>query len=149
MVPETTFQIKTALMTLNNLFDKFILISEEKQKVILEQNWDELLLVSIEQDNLNKFFDDTMKSYGNKFDLKNLHSNDQEIKKLKTELNEKIIKYKEVENLNFKLLRDAYFLAKIKVEKFFNKKVNDTYTRDLKKTQELWENTPYVLDSII
>jgi hypothetical protein len=151
MVPENPFNYKSALKTLVNIFDKLLVIASEKQGLILSLSWDELYAKSSEQQELNRFFDVTMKSYGNKFlSEDNLAIQDKEIASLKNELKLKIMEYKDIENLNFRLLKDAFFVAKNKVEKIFNKKVtNDTYTKDLKKTQELWDSTPIVFNRMI
>jgi len=150
MVSEISFQKKSALKTLINIFDKLLFVSTEKQKAIIEQKWDDLNLLSNENQKLNNIFDETMMVYQNKFDLSNNFDDDLEIQLQKKVLKEAVLKYKEVESFNFKLLKDAFFLAKLKVEKIFNKKVgNDTYNRDLKVSQELWDNSPCVLDKII
>jgi predicted chitinase len=60
------------------------------------------------------------------------------------------MEYKEIEALNFKMLKDNLFVTKQKLEKIFNQKpIKDTYTKELKKEEDIWNNTPVVFDRLI
>ncbi|OHD25868.1 MAG: hypothetical protein A2Y34_15315 [Spirochaetes bacterium GWC1_27_15] len=148
MVPnDTVSKYKTNLKIILNIFEKLKIIAEDKQKNILSQKWDEVYIISEEHQKINQDFDKIMKDFG---DFKtSVAINDTEIKNLKSQLKERVMEYKEMENLNIKLLNDALFFAKQKVEKIFNKKGKDTYTKDLKKTTALWEDTAIIFDKFI
>jgi len=136
------------LKTLLNIFEKLQIIAKNKQKTILEQKWDELYSISEEQKSVNSYFDTTMKYLD--MEKSNLKINDSEVNKIKKEIKEKMMSYKEIENTNLRLLNDSFFFAKQKVEKVFNKKLNnETYNRDLKTVKDLWDNSPIIFDRFI
>lgn len=136
------------LKALLNIFEKLQVIAKNKQKIILEQNWNELYSISEEQKEINCYFDNTMKYL--EMETADIKSTDIEIKKIKKEIKEKIMSYKEIENTNLRLLNDSFFFAKQKVEKIFNKKLNgETYNKEMKMVKDLWDNSPIILDRLI
>jgi len=75
---------------------------------------------------------------------------DKDIINLKKKLKEMVEEYKQMEYTNSQLLNDHLFTAKQKLEKLFNiKGNNDTYTREMKKTSNIWENSSVVLNKVI
>ena len=144
------FQLKylSNLKTLLNIFVKLRLIAKNKQKIILEQKWEELYSISEEQKEANLYFDKTMKFL--EIDNSQDKNNGNESEKIKKEIKDIMMNYKEIENTNLRLLNDSFFFAKQKVEKIFNKKLNnDTYNKDLKMVKDLWDNSPIILDRFI
>ncbi len=136
------------LKVLLNIFEKLQVIAKNKQKIILEQNWNELYSISEEQKEINCYFDNTMKYL--EMETADIRSTDIEIKKIKKEIKEKIMSYKEIENTNLRLLNDSFLFAKQKVEKIFNKKLNgETYNKEMKMVKDLWDNSPIILDRLI
>ena len=136
------------LKTLVNIFEKLRIIAKNKQKTILEQKWEELYSISEEQKEANLYFDKTMKFL--EIDNSQDKNNGNESEKIKKEIKDIMMNYKEIENTNLRLLNDSFFFAKQKVEKIFNKKLNnDTYNKDLKMVKDLWDNSPIILDRFI
>lgn len=136
------------LKTLLCIFEKLKAIAENKQKTILEQKWDELYSISEEQKEINSYFDKTMKFL--ELDKEMLESNNKEIAKVKNEIKNIMMNYKEIENTNLRLMNDSFYFAKQKVEKIFNKKLNnETYNKELKMVKDLWDKTPIILDRFI
>ncbi len=68
------------LKVLLNIFEKLQVIAKNKQKIILEQNWNELYSISEEQKEINSYFDNTMKYL--EMETADIRSTDIEIKKI-------------------------------------------------------------------
>ncbi|MCK4796075.1 MAG: hypothetical protein KAT05_01770, partial [Spirochaetes bacterium] len=65
-------------------------------------------------------------------------------------LRDKIREYNEKEELNTKLLNDVLFIAKQKVEKFFNSYIKKaTYSRKTINESNLWNDNPIMLDKFV
>ena len=146
---DQSIQLKSILVSLLCIFEKLIEITKEKQKSILNQDWNNVFLLANEQAEVVDFFnkkDRELKEFSSF--LKKI--DDKDINNLKQKLKEYVKNYKETENLNSQLLNDHLFTAKQKLEKLFNIKVkNNTYTRDKKKSNELWDNNSVVLNKIV
>ncbi len=136
------------LNTINNIIKEFINNASKMQNSIITQNWDEINEISIEQENLNSYFDDAMQKMNNLKSYEN--QNDEEIIKLKKNIKSQINEYKEQEILNTKLLNDAMFCAKKKVEFFFKKTIKtDTYNKESKKNSKLWDDNPIIYNRVV
>ncbi len=155
MVPQSNqVQIiyKSILKTLLNLLRELLILCSRKQKCILNQNWDDLTEIAEKQAEINKNFDVELTkilkyNLNNISDRENLKQ-DNEIKTMRKELKLKISQYKETELLNKKLLKDAFFIAKQKVDKIFNNNTNgETYTKN--SPRDIWGDKPVMLDKLI
>ena len=141
---KTTY--KSNLTTLINIFKELSIISTKIQRNILKQNWQNLYKLAAKQEQLNLYFYKTISNLDTNDN--NSFKRDTEIINLKNILKEKIKEYKETENINAKLLRDSLFIAKQKVEKFYNlNSEKETYSKEMKKDTNLWNNKPVMLDS--
>jgi hypothetical protein len=153
MVPDIStknLKIKSVLKTLLNIFNELKIISIEKKKNIMEQNWELLYMNSGEHQKINQHFDELMKSISQNSDFKAEISVDPELRELKKQIRQKLMEYKEIESLNFKMLKDNLFVTKQKLEKIFNQKpIKDTYTKELKKEEEIWNNSPVIFNRLI
>jgi len=136
------------LNTINNILKEFIDNASKMQDSIISQNWDKINQISIEQENLNSYFDDAMQKIN--YLKSNENQNDIEINKLKKNIKSQINEYKEKEILNTKLLNDAMYTAKKKVEYFFKKPVKtDTYNKESKKNNKLWDDDPIIYNRVV
>lgn len=146
---EQSIQVKSILVSLLCIFEKLIEITREKQTFILNQDWNNVFMLSNEQSDVINFLnkkDNELKQFSSF--LKNIE--DKEINNLKQKLKEYVKEYKEIESLNVQLLNDHLFTAKQKLENLFNiKSKNDTYTREMKKVSDLWDNNSVVLNKIV
>ncbi len=146
---DQTIQLKSILLSLLCIFEKLIEITNEKQKFILNQDWNNVFLLANEQREVVNFLnqkDKELREFSNF--LKRV--DDKNINEMKQKLKEYVKEYKNKENLNAQLLSDHLFTAKQKLEKLFNIKVkNDTYTRDMKKVNDMWDNSSIVLNKIV
>ena len=151
MAPTTTMedysiQLKSILLSFINIFEKLLEVSVKKQQAIVEQKWNEVFLLTNEQEEIAEFINkkdgelqkvlktaNAMKNSG--FDM------------LKSKIRELIGCYKEVENLNTKLLNDNLFVVKQKFEKIYNiRNDKEPYSKDLKKNKNVIENRSLVLN---
>ncbi|MBN2546689.1 MAG: hypothetical protein JXB50_12885 [Spirochaetes bacterium] len=138
----------SSLDTINNILKEFIHNAAKMKESIIAQNWDNINETAAEQENLNTYFDDAMQklNFLKSFDNKN----DEEISNLKKNIKAQINEYKEKEILNTKLLNDAMYSAKKKVEYFFKKTVKtDTYNKESKKNNKLWDDDPIIYNGFV
>jgi hypothetical protein len=155
MVPQSNQMhiiYKSILKTLSNLTQELIILCNEKQKCILSQDWDNLKSIAEKQLEINKSFDHEISKII-KYDFNNESNKEQfkqdkEIRLFKNNLKNKINQYKETENLNKRLLKDAFFVAKQKVDKILNNNpTNEIYTKN--KPKDIWGDKPIMLDKLI
>lgn len=143
-------EYKSCLHTLMNIFDSLQNISKEKQSYILSQKWDELTDITMRQEDILQYIDDTQRKIqilSLQEEFKKADKNADIIFK-KLQIKEKIQKYQNSENLNVKLLDDVFFTAKQKIKHFTNTHEEDKcYTKDVKKN--LWGKRPLILDKYI
>lgn len=146
---DQSIQLKSILVSLLCIFEKLIELTKEKQKSILNMDWNNVFLIANEQAEIVNFLNKKDK------ELKEFYSvlkkiEDKDIVSIKQKLKEYVEQYKQMENTNSQLLSDHLFTAKQKLEKLFNIKINnDTYTRDMKKINNIWENSAVVLNKVI
>jgi len=142
-------QYISTLKTIKNILSELFSLCKKKQESILEQDWRLLLEISERQQSINNDFDIILNKLLN-FTHFNNEKEANEVLKIKNSIKEKINEYKELETLNKKLLKDAFYAAKQKAEKFFDSAyLDDTYTKDFKKDVTIWGNNPIMLDKTI
>ena len=145
MVPDNYNQINN-LKNVITIFEKLNSIANEKREKILSSDWDCVHKISVEHQAVNEEFDKLMK----KIELKNTKTDNNEVENLKQKIKTIIMDYKETETLNLKLLNDNMFTAKQKLEKIYNVLPADlTYSKNLKKKNELWDGRPLVFNGLI
>ncbi len=155
MVPNNStkkYSLST-LKTLTNIFDELLIIADEKKENIILQNWDKIYELANKQEDINQHFDLSMlhenQNYTN-LDKKDIPKKNLEILDLQIKLRDKIREYNEKEELNTKLLNDVLFIAKQKVEKFFNSYIKKaTYSRKTINESNLWNDNPIMLDKFV
>ena len=148
MVPEklSDQNYKSIIESLNQILYQLKQSSLEKQNVILKQDWTRLRALSEEQDELLSFLDVKQK----KLSLYDDQRNNGSLKDIHLTIKKSIDDYREIEADNIRMLNDTLFVAKQKVEKIFRKQSGQkTYSKDLKKESNLWNNNPAVLDKFI
>jgi hypothetical protein len=143
---------RSILSTILNTLDKMEELSRDKQKLILSKKWESLYTMSQEQQEVIFFFNQA------ESDLKRITANpdystvknNPDILLLKLRIKEKIFKYEEMESINRRLLKDFLYVAKQKVKEFFNQDEKETtYTSELDKKSQLWDQKPFVLDKFV
>jgi len=148
MVPNKTndtVRFMSAFQTLLTIFESLLITTKEKRVLIMEQRWDELVSVTQKQEDLTRSFEEIIKIVGIYFE----NNFNEESQNMKTLLKESIIRYKEEETLNVRLLKDAMFLTKHKVEKIYNIKQKTTYSKDIRKDESVWTGQPVILDRFV
>lgn len=155
MAPDLTTKknnYESILKTFNNIFDNLISISKEMQKSILTQKWENVTKLANAQEEINMHFNKALLLLEhNNIKLSELTNNEKESEMVsnKFKLRNKISTYKELENMNAKLLGDSLFVAEQKVEKYFNKKIETkTYSKEIKKESDLWKDKPVMLNRL-
>jgi hypothetical protein len=137
---------KSNLETILNILKELIVISVNMQKYIVTQDWLKVYELSEDQEKLNKSFDDSIQ----KLNKRETKEDKKEIIDLKSTLKTRIKEYKRIEFINSRLLKDALFAAKQKVKYFFNNDKSQTYKKDMKKDNNIWDvNNPVILDKLV
>ena len=137
---------KSNLETVLNILKELIVISLNMQNYIVTQDWLKVYELSEDQEQLNKSFEESIM----KLKKKNIKEDKKEIIDLKNVLKTRVREYKRIEFINSKLLKDALFAAKQKVKYFFNNPKAETYKKDMKKDNNIWNtDNPVILDKFV
>ncbi len=155
MVPENSLpaEVTSVLDTFQNVIDKFVQISLDKQTMILESRWDRLNQLTDTQNELKSHLDNTegnllkLLSYIEKSNL----AKDERIINKKKRIRTAIEEYKENEKINIKMLDDYMYATKLKIETIYSKntKKNETYSKELRKNCDLFNRDPLIFDKLI
>ena len=125
-------KLKSILLSFATILEKLLAISVNKQQAILEQNWNEVFLLTNDQEEVATFINEKDAEL-----MQMLHTvgknPDDKLDELKFKIRELIACYRETESLNAKMMSDNMFAVKQKFEKLYNLKNNDVYTKDMKK----------------
>lgn len=149
MVPdEKKMDIDSMIDTYHNVICDLIDISEKKQQFITNLQWD-MLSISSEQEVYAKYtLDELEKNIDNlskELDIKKLISDKNKIK-----IRESLDKYREIESINVKLLNNSIEVAKKRVSDLLSDKgIDNTYTKELTREINLWENRSVLVDQRI
>ena len=142
------------LTVLLKLFDSMIEKCYEQRKHILTKNYEGLVQIVYQIEEDMKFIneiDSKLETYSVIPDFSN-YMNDSEVILFKLQIREKIDKYREVETLNAKLMRDIMNFNKEKIKALLNTDIveSNTYDNKLKnKEEKIWNDTPVVFDNFI
>lgn len=157
MVPEHATLTKRThsilLKTFLNILNHLKTTSIEKQKSILDQDWDKLSEIAQKQEQLKQYIEENQRA------LDDLSSKDSQLfkaiksepenKALSTALQNTLNEYREIEKTNVKLLNDALYCARQKVTRLFKLKPKCTYSKSLNQDVALWSENPVLLDKRI
>lgn len=153
MVPNTALTRKThiiLLKTFSNILNHLKSTSIDKQKSILDQDWDTLASIVQKQEQLKKYIEENQRALdelsSNDSSLVKLLQGEPECKTLTKVLQATLEEYREIEKINVKLLNDALYCAKQKVTRLFKLKPKSTYSKSLNKDVALWSENPVLLD---
>ncbi len=153
MVPNNSNLIivyNSILKTLSTIIDELLKMSFQKKDFITNQDWDGLSKLVYDQEELNEQLNIIINQLNDEKFISFKNNDNEKIKSEKKEIKQKLIKFKEMENLNKKLLKDAFYIAKKKAEIYFNAPINDeTYKKELKKELNIWGNSSVLLDRTI
>jgi hypothetical protein len=143
---DTNITYQSTLDTISNILEQLKEKSQVKQKIIIDQQWDRLIEITNEQNEL----------------LTNLENNQAELDKVisvyfkdsqkqsKHLFAENINQYQEIERINARMLNDHLFVAQEKVKNLFRRRCEQkTYRPDMKKESNLFQNNPAIFDKVI
>ena len=137
---------KSNLETVLNILKELIVISLNMQKYIVTQDWLKVYELSEDQEKLNKSFDESIMN----LNKRNIKEDKKEIIDMKNVLKTRVREYKRIEFINSKLLKDALYAAKQKVKYFFNNSNSETYKKDMKKDDNIWNTyNPVILNKLV
>ncbi len=125
-------KLKSLLLSFATILEKLLGISVNKQNAILEQNWNEVFMLTNDQQEVAAFINEKDAELNSLLHTVGKRP-DEKLDKLKFRIRELIACYKETEGLNAQMLNDNMFAVKQKFEKLYNLKNNDVYTKDMKK----------------
>lgn len=129
MVPDKNvlIDIYSSYDSLIMLFEKMCELSEQKKQSIIENDWGLLQSVVLSQNEIKQCLDDIEKRLSS-LPLQK-YTKDSGIEGKKSIIRDVIAKYKEIELLNVRLLKDSLYTAKLKATKIFNMPLSDdTYS---------------------
>ncbi|MCG8571544.1 MAG: hypothetical protein MJB14_15520 [Spirochaetes bacterium] len=137
---------QSTMESISNVLAQMKAKSKEKQKIILNQDWQQLKILTEEQNQLLAYLENLQSKMGNMIDDYCRDSRKDFRYILKTDIEE----YQEVEKSNIKMLNDQLFVAQEKVNHLFkNTAHKKTYNREMKKETNLFDRDSGVLDKVI
>ena len=144
---ESVIRLKSILLSFATILDKLLAISVNKQNAILEQNWNEVFLLTNEQQDVAKFINDKDTELVQVLNMVGMQQ-DSKLDDLKSRIRELIACYKETESLNAKMMDDNMFIVKQKFEQLYNVKEDNLYTKDMKKQKSDFGRKPMLINNL-
>jgi hypothetical protein len=135
--------VKSTLSTLLNLINNYKEVAATMQNSIMEQDWQKVYTLAYEQNELNAVLTNIINNINRIENTEN-----EEIIKLKNSIKTEIKRFKEIQNINTKLIHDNLYAAKLKAKKVFKSSENDNYNKNLKIETNLWKNKPLILNKL-
>lgn len=142
---EDDLYTRSNIDTLINVFNELIKLSEKKQQVILESNWEELGALSKQQQEASGFLDSAINAL-----QKTAGCIDRTVMAKRSDLRKMIEIYSDQESLNARLLDDQLYIARKKVEHYLDKPANKTtYTANHHKATIFTHDRPIILNEFV
>ncbi|MBR3732734.1 MAG: hypothetical protein IKQ61_07340 [Spirochaetales bacterium] len=129
---ESVIRLKSILLSFATILDKLLAISVNKQQAILEQNWNEVFLLTNEQQDVAKFINEKDAELVTVMNMAGTQHDDK-LDELKSRIRELIGCYRETESLNAQMMDDNMFIVRQKFEQMYNVREDSVYTKDMKK----------------